>query len=782
MKQGFFAYSSKPSSCGDAIEAAITEINGSGLVQIKSWKSLNIPGKLIINEILKQIDESDFFCVDITNLNDNVLFELGYAIGKNRPIWIILDSSHLETTRRFRELGLFTTIGYDEYTNTAQIVANFYKRLPHESASLMSSLLDRTKTNEFNQPLFFLKNQVDTNYSKTIQDCIDEYKLTYCLDDAVETKVNNLCWYIERLLKIPAILAELSTTARAGYEVQNSKCATICGIATGMNLKVLMACEEPYDIPIDYREMLVKYNNAKECKVKVLPFLEALKNDFFQLSQKKAKYSVVQRDKKTLQGLNFGEFLAEHEGENISRYYVETLPLSSLIKSEYNLVVGRKGCGKTATLYYLKSELEAEKNNLVCTIKPISFELEGMMDVIRNIPKDFERSYLFESVWKLLIYTEVARSIYEAIQSLPAHAVTSEKQKYLEFVENNKEVLLSDLHTRIVEKLSEISTLSNAEGSKDLDFKVRVSELLHQKILGEIRDQVFNVFPKGINIYLLMDNLDKSWKDTNNIEFQCRWLLSLLGVTGRIIRDFSTKKMDHGVLHFHLTIFLRSDIFRHILQFAREPDKIEYTRLLVDDSETLFRIIEERFCSLNSDATPEDLWDNYLPATVNGEQTKDYIFRRIIPRPRDMIFLFNKIKDVAVLRGHIKFFETDIIEALRHYSDWVFSSLIVENGVTERQMENFLYELAGESTVIPKSLILEKANNAGINFVDQDKEEEFIDHLVSLSILGREIQANEFEFEYSLENSKRNKSIAKKHGSNCYKIHEALVPALGCVN
>lgn len=87
MKKGFFAYSSTPEYCGEFIEQAILKINDSfrDLAELKSWLFLKISGRLIINEIFKDIDDCDFFCADLTGMNNNVLFELGYAIqGKEK--------------------------------------------------------------------------------------------------------------------------------------------------------------------------------------------------------------------------------------------------------------------------------------------------------------------------------------------------------------------------------------------------------------------------------------------------------------------------------------------------------------------------------------------------------------------------------------------------------------------------------------------------------------------------------------------------------------------------
>jgi len=224
---------------------------------------------------------------------------------------------------------------------------------------------------------------------------------------------------------------------------------------------------------------------------------------------------------------------------------------------------------------------------------------------------------------------------------------------------------------------------------------------------------------------------------------------------------------------------LRSDIFQHILRYAREPDKIEYTKLKIEDKETLFRIIEERFVELSGDEfVYEDLWNKYMPNNVEGVDVKTFIFGNIIPRPRDIILFFNKIKETAILRGHTTFTEEDVKDAYIEYSEWVFSSILVENGIAIKQMEDFLYELVGESAILTFTDIVSKADNAKINFKDEDSKEKFIDHLVALSILGRETKPGEFSFNYDLENDRKSKILATKLGTNNFSIHNALVPAL----
>ncbi len=113
IKYGFFAYGSNPSHCGEFIEEAIKKINKSGhLASLKSWKTLKIGGEILISTVLQEIENSHFVCADITGLNENVLFELGFAIGKRKPVWIIQEVSITEAYNRFKDLNFLTTVGY----------------------------------------------------------------------------------------------------------------------------------------------------------------------------------------------------------------------------------------------------------------------------------------------------------------------------------------------------------------------------------------------------------------------------------------------------------------------------------------------------------------------------------------------------------------------------------------------------------------------------------------------------------------------------------------------
>lgn len=780
MKKGFYAYSSRPSFTKDVIEDAVKEINDGETCQIKTWKDMTVNGKFIINEIISDINSADFFCADLTGMNDNVLFEIGYAIGIGKPIWLSLDTTHTESMRRFKELNFFTDIGYCHQTNSNNIVSGFLEDRPYEyTEGALQELISEHQSGTKEAAMLFLKSHIDTNYSQQIIKKADTFKLPLIIDDPAETKIQTLNWYIENIFKAPSILSQLSSQSRVGHELHNSKCAFLSGLSLGFGKELIMVCEEPYVVPIDFKGYLRTYFDKNSCKEAITPFMQNLKAKIAELLFKSQTVVARKKDRTKLQKISFGEYIAEHESKQLHDYYIETAHLDRLIKNENNIIIGRKGAGKTATLYYLNDEFSSDKRNHVCLIKPINFDFDGLVSLIENSNNEFESGYLIEAIWKFLILTELARSVYLKLKEKPKHALTGDEKEFIFFINSKDDFFVSDLSTRLEEQLNTLLSLENQLTQKE--FKHKISEKLHDGIIVEMLTRLAKVLRKKNKVILLIDNLDKSWKRNEKLTILSKYILGILGVSGRVIRDLNYFLDDKAKVSFHLTLFLRSDIFKYVQSVAREPDKIEFQRISWSDPSVFFRIIEQRFIQLNQEEVDaEDLWETYVTKQVEGIDVKEYIISKIYQRPRDIIFVFQKAKDLAVQRGHIVIEESDIIDAITEYSSWIFTSVIVENGVTQNQMEDFMYNLMGEPQIITKSRLIELMGISNIDSVEQKDIQYFIDHLVNLSIIGREIKENIFDYDFDFSENKKNQVLARKLNSNRYKIHNSLKPYLEC--
>ena len=139
MLKGFFAYCSFPEEVGSTIDQAIHDLRRyHSPFEITLWPELD-SGRFIAATVLGEIDSSDFVIADITSLNFNVIYEVGYAIGRRKRVHIVRNhpyaSSSIEVTK---ELGIFDTLGFKSYENSRELVA-YLKRIGNDEANTIIS-------------------------------------------------------------------------------------------------------------------------------------------------------------------------------------------------------------------------------------------------------------------------------------------------------------------------------------------------------------------------------------------------------------------------------------------------------------------------------------------------------------------------------------------------------------------------------------------------------------------------------------------------------------------
>ncbi len=169
--------------------------------------------------------------------------------------------------------------------------------------------------------------------------------------------------------------------------------------------------------------------------------------------------------------------------------------------------------------------------------------------------------------------------------------------------------------------------------------------------------------------------------------------------------------------------------------------------------------------------------------SIDNLSIKDYIYERIIPRPRDIIYFFKNAHENAISRGHVLIQEEDIKSGYESYSAWVFTSMMVEDSVdiiTTEKLKDFMYQLVGDEQVVSRERLYLAMCDSRISDSEEDLEN-LIERLSTLSILGKEVSEDRFEFEYFFEQKEIINAKSRKLNSVRYKIHNALAPYLGLV-
>src|SRR5689334_14863208 len=83
----FFAYPSWPTLLTETVEQAVANLRDkSGITTVQSWRETDIAGRFVAEQVLNKITEVSALIADITQLNFNVAYEVGFALAKDKRV------------------------------------------------------------------------------------------------------------------------------------------------------------------------------------------------------------------------------------------------------------------------------------------------------------------------------------------------------------------------------------------------------------------------------------------------------------------------------------------------------------------------------------------------------------------------------------------------------------------------------------------------------------------------------------------------------------------------
>ena len=767
MKKCFFAYSDKGSKISDSIKEAVDRVNDGGIIDIKPWNAMDIQGRSIPREIISSIDECEIFICDNSNLNDNVLYELGYAIGKKKHVRIYVNTAIKGVNEQLKKINVLSTVGYTEYNNSQQLYNELWKLTNLNSPYLIDELSLPQNHYTSVTEILYLKSIKESEKSLWVSTAIKKLNSNCHVDDPEEMISQSLEWYIKEIIFCNGLIAYFQDDLE-GAQYRNNTISLVVGIAKGLSIPTLLLAPNTYDAPMDFKDQIVRFSNKEQCENAIHRWIHDNSDRLKSGNGIQVQQELRQRNK--LKSIDIGQNIAENEPEEILKYFVETSAYRDAQSRNLSLFIGRKGVGKTANLYKLADTLH-NGNNLVCVIKPIQYEIDGILEIMQQLTSA-EKSYLVQSIWKYLIYTELLKTIYEMLNKRPIYYEKSKSEKEIfDFVESKQDIIIREFSERTHAIISNLkaSTNSNLDQEK---YRLKVSEILHNNVISIIRKSLSDYCGEKKRIVILIDNLDKSWNVDANVELLSKFIYGLLDVGEAIVKDFSKDSNWNKKVNITLVVFLREDIFSVIKHYAPEVDKLQISKMIWDDKELLLRVIEERI----KDNGSVDIWKEYFCDTIKGVPTKEYLLNIVLPKPRDFITLVRYSLENANNRNHTIIEEKDVEDAIEKYSTFAEKTLVTELQVEFPEIEDFLYQLLGEKNIISEEKLHKCMRNVQIA---EEKQEELKTLLCKMLFLGMEIKADNFQFCYDLDNYKKFEILSDKLSDNKrYSIHPAFHAAL----
>src|SRR5581483_6616964 len=126
----FMGYASEPEINRETLHTAAELLNKTGIVDVTTWEDLRMSGRILVKRILEGIQNSEVVAADVTTLNENVLFELGYAIALGKIPWILLDRTDAEARKLWKEFRLLKGVWFSGWANAEEIRGEFFRQRP----------------------------------------------------------------------------------------------------------------------------------------------------------------------------------------------------------------------------------------------------------------------------------------------------------------------------------------------------------------------------------------------------------------------------------------------------------------------------------------------------------------------------------------------------------------------------------------------------------------------------------------------------------------------------
>lgn len=762
--QGIFLYPEKPEEISRTIEASVQKLKQTQRAAWDSWKNFKTSGQVIFCAICKSFRYSEIVVADVTTLNFNLLFEIGFALGLEMPVLPIRDTTFIRDKHQFEELGLLDTIGYVDFQNSEDLVARL-----NERASSVESIPSPPSKLKKDSPLFVLKSPINTEGSVRLMSTLKKSWFHFRTFDPIETPRLSLHEARKQVSASLGVIAHLLSPDRQGYLVHNARCALVAGIAMASNKAVLMLQEGTITQPIDYRDVVSSYTDPAQVPKLLLPFIRNIIEQFQDPLIKEIK-----RPEKLLEQLDIGDLAAENEIRPLRSYFLRTGQFNEARRGHARLVIGRKGGGKTAIFYGVRDTFINRKSHLVLDLKPEGHQLVKLREVILSKLSPGHQGHTLTGFWNLILLLEIAHKIYQTEKAW-AQSDQDRYQRYEKLCDvyiKHGLIESGDLSERLLRQVDRITDrFRDLEGTMDSG---KITQQLFTVDIKELDTAITQYLKDKDEIWFLFDNLDKGWPTRGAAKEDILIITTLLDATRKLQRQFEDLGVD-----FRCLIFLRSDIYE--LLIAETSDRGKDTAITLDwnDPEVFKEMVRLRISSTGKlSGSFDEIWPVIFDSHIGTQDSFQYMLERTLMRPRDLLSFLRRAIEVAVNRGHDRITQDDILMAESHYSDDMLLSTAFELKDIYSFAPNFLYVFLGCS----QRLSINKVRDILIEakFTDQNWEEG-LKLLVWFGFLGVEDPTEgEAQFSYHVRYNINKLLAPAKNPNPTFIIHPAYRKALEC--
>lgn len=379
-------------------------------------------------------------------------------------------------------------------------------------------------------------------------------------------------------------------------------------------------------------------------------------------------------------GLLFGKDRAQ-EDKNLAKYFIKTRQYDDIVSGEKELVLGRKGSGKSALFSYVSTELK-HKGKIAVQISPKGEEFARVgtiLDEYKNI--SFNDDFKYSLAWREFILSEIAFSAIKYITE------RKDRVLYKYVVANGK--LKGDLVTRFSNAILKVFSggkISILDAKIDIDFSGVKGILDPEK--EEIEESLKRIITTE-EFFVLIDNLDEPWNNNSQMN---SWLRGLILCIRQLKREFNNLK---------IVAFLRDDIYDEISpgsDLFDSRNEILQIKWKDNNNYSLIKLIATRIAVYeklkldNNLKSYDEMWGLYYPSRLTYNRNRkskfltNYIIERTFSRPRELLQFCRLIIEKSQ-SNYMPVEQEAVYIAEKEYCDWKIQDLVEEYSKTYKNIK-----------------------------------------------------------------------------------------------
>jgi len=761
----FFAYASSPANIGETIENACQIANRFDCdTEFKTWRQNDIVGLDMIEPIRKAIQDSTFVVADISSLNYNVIYEIGYAIGLGKRVILVRSKSSDVSHEELNRVGIFDTIGYESYSTNmelAQIISN--------EISLKTIATDFEKN--YVLPIYVVSCAKINDVSQRITSRLSKANLKCRAFNPTEDIRLSANSAIENVSTSIGVVLDFRAGVDSVSHRHNVRSAFCGGLAHGLEIETIIFAPATLSVPLDFRNSTILVARIEDVDDGIA-YLVPKANEAFQ-RVRKAPAQKVSR----LSDIVLGDPAAENEFGDLNRYFLKSATFVAATKGNVRTIVGRKGSGKTALWARIGSYLNGIGRIVIVDLKPEGYQLVRLREEVLEHLSYGQKLHLATAFWEYLLMLEIAAKIIDNDKTMHTRnpRLTENYQVLAELISEHTELGDSDFS----ERLHKLSVGLAGDLSADRDFMQGkfTGQSLTNKIysidIKKLRRALFSYLKEKDGTWILFDNLDRGWPVHGLEDVDFVILRALIDAARKLERSFSKAEID-----LHTIVFIRDDIYNELVAKTSDFGKEQPQRIDWKDPDQLREFLRLRLADNDElqDGDFLDIWVQVFCSHYRGEETSQFLIDRSMMRPRNLLNLINHCRSVAINMRHQTIEEADIEKGLQAFSTDLLVELSRELEDVLPRYDTLLWDFVRASQRLGKDGIYEVLNRAG---VESHENERVLERLIYYGFIGIVLEEDDkyiYNFNYEMKLILAN--IRKLGADVVFCIHPAFMDTL----